>query len=152
MKRFLFLLLLVSTATGCFSQNVQWAKRVIGFSSEYNNATLPLQYNAIQILGKPTRYPAFGSTACAWSAATEDNAASSEWIHVGYESPMQVQQIVIAENYNAGCVVRVDLVDEAGVEHLIYENATPQPLTVTGRWNYILQIEPAIKFHPYESR
>lgn len=137
MKRFLFLLLLVSTATGCFSQNVQWAKRVIGFSSEYNNATLPLQYNAIQILGKPTRYPAFGSTACAWSAATEDNAASSEWIHVGYESPMQVQQIVIAENYNAGCVVRVDLVDEAGVEHLIYENATPQPLSVTGRWNYI---------------
>lgn len=136
MKRFLILLLIILTTTACFSQTVQWAKRIIGFSSEYSNSSVPLQYNAVQVLGKPTRYPAFGGTACAWSPSTEDNAVS-EWIHVGYESPIQVQQVIIAENLNAGCVVRVDLVDEAGEQHVIYENAAPQALPVNGRWNYI---------------
>jgi outer membrane protein OmpA-like peptidoglycan-associated protein len=145
MKKFLIFVLLVITATGCFAQAVQWAKQVIGFSSEYTNAGLPLQYNAIQILGKPTRYPAFGGTACAWSPATEDNAAASEWIQVGYESPMQVQQVVIAENFNAGCVVRVDLVDEAGTQHVIYENSAPQTPSVNGRWNYIFTDRTAYK-------
>lgn len=136
MKRFLFIFQLVLLTTSSFSQ-VQWANQVIGFSSEFSNASLPLQYNAIQVLGKPTRYPAFGGTACAWSPATENNTASSEWIHVGYESPMPVQQIVIAENLNAGCVVRVELIDDAGQQHVVYENLAPQPLTVNGRWNYI---------------
>ncbi|HET9054550.1 MAG TPA: flagellar motor protein MotB, partial [Cyclobacteriaceae bacterium] len=137
MKRFFILLLCMPPAFCCYSQSVQWAGKVIGFSSEYKNVDLPLLYNATQILGKPTRYPAFGSCACAWSPAIEDNAASAEWIHVGYESPMQVQQVVLAENFNAGCVTRVDLVDEAGVEHTVYENAAPAPLAVNGRWHYI---------------
>lgn len=145
MKRFLILLLLVFTTIGCFSQAVQWAKQVIGFSSESKNAVLPLQFNAIQILGKPTRYPAFGGTACAWSPATAENIASSEWITVGYETPMHVQQVVIAENVNAGCVIRVDLVDEAGEQHVIYENSAPQPITVNGRWSYIFTDRTAYK-------
>ena len=137
MKRPLIFFLLVVTALSCYSQSVQWAKQVIGFSSEYNNANLPLQFNAIQILGKPTRFPAFGSAACAWSPATEDNATSLEWIHVGYETPMHVQQVVLAENFNAGCLTRIELIDEYGERHLIYENTEPQSLSVTGRWNYI---------------
>lgn len=137
MKRFSILFFLILAATNSFSQTTQWATHVIGFSSEFKNAGLPLQYQAVQVLGKPTRFPAFGATACAWSPATEDNATSPEWIHVAYETPIQVQQVVIAENLNAGSVVRVDLVDETGEAHAIYENATPQPLTVNGRWNYI---------------
>lgn len=137
MKKFSASLLLVLITTCCFSQTVQWAKHVIGFSSEYNSADLPLQYNAVQILGKPTRYPVLGGTACAWSPSKDDNATASEWIQVGYENPSQVQQVVIAENFNAGCVVRVALFDEAGEQHTIYDNAAPEKLAVNGRWNYI---------------
>lgn len=145
MKRsFILFALLLITWCG-HSQTVQWAKRVVGFSSEYTNAALPLQYNAIQILGKPTRYPAFGSTACAWSPAGEDNAASAEWIHVAYESPIQIQQVVIAENFNAGCVTRVELVDETGSQHTVYDNSAPAPIPVNGRWNYIFMDRTAYK-------
>ena len=136
MKKFSPVLLLILITNSCFSQTVQWAKNVIGFSSEYVNADLPLQYNAVQILGKPTRYPIFGSTACAWSPSKEDNPAS-EWINVGYETPINVQQVIIAENFNAGAVVRVELFDEAGEQHTIYDNTAPTPLPGGGKWNYI---------------
>lgn len=130
-------MVLILTTTACFSQSPQWAKKVIGFSSEYNSINTPLQFNAMQILGRPTRYPAFGGTACAWSPATDDNTNSAEWIHVGYETPMQVQQVMIAENYNAGCIVRVDLLDETGTQHTVYDQPSPPSLPVNGRWNYI---------------
>lgn len=137
MKRLIFFFLLLILSVPAFSQSMQWAKNVIAFSSQYNDSGLPLQYNAIQILGKPTRYPVFGGTASAWSPALGDNANAFEWIHVGYETPAQVQQILIAENYNAGCVVRVELIDEAGQQHTVYDEPNPQSLIVNGRWNYI---------------
>lgn len=137
MKKLLFSALLVFLSIAGFAQNIQWAKRLIGFSSEYNDSNLPLQYNAIQILGKPSRYPVFGNTACAWSPASSENANAPDWIHVGYETPAQVQQVVIAENVNAGSVVRVELIDDAGQQHVVFDEPAPAPLPVNGRWNYI---------------
>ncbi len=117
-----------------FSQTtVQWASKVIGFSSEFT--ANPPQSAAHQILGKPTRFPVFGYTAAAWRPSQADNTAP-EWIHVGFQNTAAVQQILIAENENAGCITRVDLYDNSGTEHTIFKEENPEKSAQSGRWNY----------------
>src|SRR4051812_17774823 len=112
MRRYLllvfFALVLSSTA---FSQEVQWASKVLEFSSELT----PVQYSAKQVLGKPNVMPAGGQNPSAW---TPDKPKRKEFIKVGYDHPIQVQQIAIAESYNPSALSRVLLYDEAGTEHV----------------------------------
>src|SRR5689334_18763118 len=113
MRRYLFLALLASvlTSTASFGQEVQWASKVIEFSSELT----PVQYSAQQILGKPNVLPAGGQNPAAW---TPDKPKRKEFIKLGYSHPIQVQQIAIAESYNPSAIFRVLLYDEAGTEHV----------------------------------
>src|SRR5262245_37879171 len=104
--------------SGCFAvllfpvgaQQLQWASKVIEVSSE-----LPaIQYSAAQILGRPNVLPAGGQSPNAW---TPDKPRRKEWIKVGYDHPIEIQQVAIAESYNPGGLYRVLLYDEAGKEY-----------------------------------
>ncbi len=123
MRRYLILPFLVFVASSfTFAQEVQWASKVIEFSSQLT----PVQYSAQQILGKPNVLPAGGQNPAAW---TPDKPKRREFIKVGYEHPIQVQQIAVAESYNPSALYRVLLYDEAGVEHVARTlNPTPVPL------------------------
>jgi outer membrane protein OmpA-like peptidoglycan-associated protein len=103
------------------AQQVQWASRVIGYSSESVLPKMPKQYGAQQILGRPSKLPAVGSSACAWQPATEASL-TEEWIKVGYEKPMKIKQIAVAENSNAGCITRIYGYDANDREFLLYTN------------------------------
>src|ERR1044071_1162492 len=109
-------LLLVFSAlilvTSAFCQEVQWASKVLEFSSELT----PVQYSAEQILGKPNVLPAGGQNPNAW---TPDKPKRKEFIKLGYEHPMQVQQVAIAESYNPSGLYRILFYDEAGAEHVV---------------------------------
>lgn len=113
------------------AQQVQWASRVIGFSSEYVSAKTPRQFSAQQIIGKPNKLPNTGSSVCAWSPATEASI-TEEWIKVGYAKPMRIKQIAIAENFNAGSVSRIYGYDASDKEYLLYTN-TKDTTFVPGR-------------------
>ena len=106
------------------AQQVYWADSLLGFSSEYSSND-PMQFSAKQILGKPSRFPIFGSTANAWSPAT-DNSNNEEWIHVKYKTALQIQQIFVSENENAGCIVRIEIFDQLGVKQTVFDNSNPQ--------------------------
>jgi OmpA-OmpF porin, OOP family len=93
-------------------QTVQWASKVIGFSSELT----PTQYSAQQALGKPNVLPAGGQNPNAW---TPEKPRRSEWIKLGFANPMKIQQIAIAETYNPGALFKVYTYDEAGKEYLV---------------------------------
>jgi OmpA-OmpF porin, OOP family len=108
-----------------FSQTVQWADKVIEFSSELT----PLQYSAEQALGKPNVLPAGGQNPNAW---TPDKPKRAEFIKLGYSNPMQIQQIAVAESYNPGALLRVFLYDESGNEHLVH-TFTPMIVPLQGR-------------------
>src|SRR6478609_9696836 len=95
-----------------FSQTVQWASTVIEFSTELT----PIQYSAKQILGKPNAMPAGGQNPSAW---TPDKPKRREFIKVGYATPIQIQQIAIAESYNPSALYNVFVYDEKGAEHLV---------------------------------
>ena len=92
MKRFLLLLLALSALT-VQAQTVQWASRVIEYSSELT----PVQYSAQQILGKPDVLPAGGESPNAW---TPERAYKKEYIKVGFDNPIRIRQIAVAESFN----------------------------------------------------
>src|SRR3954467_12659246 len=92
-----FAFVLTSTA---FGQEVQWASKVLEFSSELT----PVQYSAQQALGLPNVLPAGGQNPNAW---TPDKPKRKEFIKLGYSHPIQVQQIAVAESYNPSGLYRV---------------------------------------------
>ncbi|MBL7863765.1 MAG: OmpA family protein [Cyclobacteriaceae bacterium] len=122
MKRSLLSLLVVLL---CVSQGqsqvVQWASKVIEFSSELT----PIQYSAQQALGKPNVLPAAGQNPNAW---TPDKPKRQEFIKLGFATPMQIKQVAIAESYNPSALFKVFAYDEAGTEHLLHSfNPGPSP-------------------------
>src|SRR5256885_7369116 len=49
---------------------------------------------------KPNKCPSTGDSPCAWSPATDfDQGTQEEWIKVGFDTPMKIQQVAIAQNY-----------------------------------------------------
>jgi outer membrane protein OmpA-like peptidoglycan-associated protein len=98
---------------------------VLEFSSELT----PVQYSAEQILGKPNVLPAGGQNPAAW---TPDRPKQKEFIKVGYDHPIQVQQIAIAESFNPSGLYRVLLYDEAGTEH-VARTLNPVAIPLQGR-------------------
>ncbi len=106
-------------------QTVQWASKVVDFSSQLT----PIQYSAQQALGVPNVLPAGGQNPGAW---TPDKPKRSEFIKLGYATPMQVQQIAIAESYNPGALYRVYVYDEAGNEYLV-NTFNPMSVPLQGR-------------------
>lgn len=124
LKKVLFLLLVISTST--LSSQVQWADTLIGFSSEFNYKTAPVQYRAKQTLGEPSILPSFGSSPCAW--ASDKPNGGSEWIEVGYTNPQQVAEIYINENYNAGAVKEVFLKDIDNKYHSVFIEKEVKPI------------------------
>ncbi len=115
---------LLSTAFA-HGQTVQWASKVIDFSSELT----PVQYSARQILGKPNVLPAGGQNPNAW---TPDKPKRKEFVKIGYDNPVQIKQIAIAESLNPSGLFKVFLYDEAGTEHLVH-SFNPMTIPLQGR-------------------
>ena len=100
MKNFntLFFILIFSFG---FSQQVQWANKVLKFSSDLGGK----QNGIKRILGKPDAFPQGGNSANAW---TPKNALDGkEVVEVEFEKPQTVKQIAIFENLNAGSVIKI---------------------------------------------
>lgn len=125
MIRYLSLVLFCIISGSVSAQNVQWASKVIEFSSELS----PLQYSTKQALNKPNVLPNGGENPNAW---TPKNPNRIEFIKVGFDQPQKVQQIAIGESYNPGAVSSIYVYDQAGNETQVY-TFNSRPLGETGR-------------------
>jgi outer membrane protein OmpA-like peptidoglycan-associated protein len=126
MKRFLLVLgLFVVCAASIKAQTVQWASKVIEFSSELT----PVQYSAKQALGKPDVLPAGGQSPNAWAP---DKPKRKEFLKLGFEKPISIRQIAIAESHNPSAIFRVLAYDEAGKEYVI-NTLNPMAVPLKGR-------------------
>jgi len=110
------------------AQQVQWADRIVGFSSQAGKNA----YSARQALGPPSKLPGAGDCGCAWSPARVDTEWGAdpnkpEYLKVGFAKPERVRQILLAENYRAGSVRRVWIYDAANTELLVYERLDKAP-------------------------
>ena len=118
-----------------YAQALQWASKVIEFSTELT----PVQYSAEQALGKPNVLPAGGQNPSAW---TPDRPKRKEFIKLGYERPMAIRQIAVAESHNPSALFRVLAYDEAGNEHVI-NTLNPMAVPLKGRMlNIFMELTP----------
>lgn len=122
----LFLISYITTAQKTF-----WASKVVAFSSEYSDAKTTKENRAIQALGKPSKLPLVGRSACAWQPLTQNNPLE-EFLIVSFDTLMPIQQVAIAENYGQGCIVRVEAFDEFDNLKLLWTNKNP-PSAETGK-------------------
>jgi outer membrane protein OmpA-like peptidoglycan-associated protein len=126
MKKFLLPVLLAQLLFAqAPAQVVQWASKVIGFSSELT----PVQYSAQQALGKPNVLPAGGQNPNAWAP---DKPNRKEFLTLGFDKPISIQQIAIAESHNPSALFRVLLYDESGKEYEV-STLNPQAVPLKGR-------------------
>ncbi len=109
-----------------------WASRVLGFSSEYRPAPYGSEYRAVQVLGEPNKFPDAGDSPCAWSPASADGHAE-EWIKVGFPAAVPLRQVIIAENFNPGAIVRVYAYDGGGKEYLLEDGSVLEADGARGR-------------------
>lgn len=136
MKRFLPPLLFVLTVfTSADAQTLQWASKVIEFSSELT----PVQYSAEQVLGKPDVLPSGGQSPNAW---TPDRPGRKEFIKVGFATPIAIRQIAVAESHNPSALFRVFVYDEAGNEYQV-NTLNPMAVPLKGRMlNLFMELTP----------
>ncbi len=126
MKRILLApIFVLSFLVSARAQTLQWASKVIEFSTELT----PVQYSAQQALGKPDVLPAGGQSPNAW---TPDKPKRKEFLKLGFAKPMNVRQIAIAESYNPSALYRVLLYDEAGKEY-VANTVNPMVVPLKGR-------------------
>ncbi|MFZ6000914.1 MAG: OmpA family protein [Bacteroidota bacterium] len=99
-----------------YSQEVQWASKVIDFSTELTS----VQYSAEQALGKPnsmsSKKESGGQNPNAW---TPDKPKRKEFLKLGFAHPIQIQQIAIAESHNPSALYKLSLYDETGNEYVV---------------------------------
>lgn len=124
-RHLLTFLLSIAAIISVNGQSIQWASEVLDFSSELT----PIQYSAQQILGKPNVLPAGGENPGAW---TPDRANKKDFIKVGFETPINIRQIAIAESYNPTAIFRVLVYDENGTEYEV-NTFSPKPVPLKAR-------------------
>ncbi|CAG5002832.1 Peptidoglycan-associated lipoprotein [Dyadobacter sp. CECT 9275] len=113
------------------AQNVLWADKVLGFSSEFRPLIYGSGYRTKQILGAPNKLPAYGDSPCAWSPADPDGY-NEEWIKVGFEKAIPLKQVAVGENFNPGAIYKIYGYDTSGKEYLLTENK-PGPVAEKSR-------------------
>lgn len=136
MKRLLsIIVILLAISYGASAQVVQWASKVLDFSSELTHA----QYSAQQALGKPNVMPAGGDNPNAWMP---DKPNRKEFLRLGFDKPMSIKQIAVAESFNPSGLYRILVYDEAGKEYEI-STFNPMAIPMKGRMmNFFLEPTP----------
>jgi len=118
-----FIILVINSIT--YGQDIQWASKVLRFSSELTDT----EYSSKQLLGEPNVHPSGRESPNAW---TPDRENKNESITVGFEKPMKVRQIVIAESYNPSAISIIHLLDTKYKKRLSVE-FDPKQLSVESR-------------------
>lgn len=129
MRGFTFFIFLILPFLSASAQDVQWAGRVLEASSERGYQ----QFSAEQALGRPDVSPGTGENPNAWMPLRDNR---EDYIKVGFERPMRIRQIVIAETYNPGAIYQVFIYDRSDNEFLV-NTFVPRPVELESRMQYI---------------
>lgn len=95
----------------------QWAVSATA-SSAWDDAKDQQGYSAWQATGKPN-VERYGDAQEAWAAKTSDGGI--EWLKLDYATPVHAAAVRIRQNQKPGVVVKIELIDEAGSAHTIWE-------------------------------
>jgi hypothetical protein len=112
----------------------QWATDATA-SSSYNDATGDAGWSAKQATGAPN-VDHYSDDGHAWAPKTPDGGI--EWLDLKYARPVHASEVRVRESAGSGAVVKVELFDEAGAAHTIWQGNDE-----TKELNYLI-----LKFKP----
>ena len=114
----------------------QWASEATA-SSSYNDAQGDAGWSPKQATGAPN-VDKYSDDGHAWAPKTPDGGI--EWLDLGYLKPVHAAEVRVRESMGSGAVIKVELFDEAGAAHTIWQGVDP-----TKDLNYLI-----LKFKPTE--
>lgn len=109
------MIVLLFIANFSYSQQIQWASKIIDFSSEW----APKQNSAKQILGEPNAYPQAGEHPSIWIPGV---LGAKAYVKVSFDSAQFVRQVAIVETLRPGYIDEVFLYDEKDKEYSVYKS------------------------------
>jgi hypothetical protein len=112
----------------------QWASDATA-SSSYNDAQGDAGWSAKQATGAPN-VDKYSDDSHAWAPKTQDGGI--EWLDLKYANPVHAAEVRVRESMGSGAVIKVELFDEAGAAHTIWQGVDP-----TRELNYLI-----LKFKP----
>jgi outer membrane protein OmpA-like peptidoglycan-associated protein len=119
MKRLVFFVLLLSSMlTPVAAQNMhfQWASKIVWPSQNTNSVTNTI----VNTLGSPDAWPLGIDHKDAWQVNLKDvNPA----IRVGFNKAQAIRQVIVLENFNAGAIKNISLLDTLGKRYPVYSKA-----------------------------
>ena len=128
-KKFIFSFLILLMSLSTVAQEVQWASKVMEFSSQTKKDIPGPYFSNQQILKAPNVLPVGGYHPNAWMPATSEGR---ETIKVGFKNPQRIRQIIIAESYNASAIKEVYIYDFQDYPYLVYSQV-PSLIAQNGR-------------------
>jgi len=99
--------------------NGQWAsgsEASSTYSSDKKNRESG--WHEFQMTGKPNTEN-YSDDSRAWASADADKGL--EWVKLSYEKPVYASEIRIRQNYNPGAIIKIELIDENGKSHTVWE-------------------------------
>ncbi|MDH5398881.1 MAG: OmpA family protein [Cyclobacteriaceae bacterium] len=144
MKRLLTILFFLFSMGPLYAQQVFWADTVLEVSSErklshHYSMLHPNAYKARMVLGKPNIMPGNEGTGKVWMPRSSNE---EDYIKVGFNQPIKVKQVVIAETHNITAIAGLYLYTVSGKEIHI-ENFRPRTLPLPGRLLHVFIDETA---------
>ncbi len=130
-RKIILLAVLIITAIHAQAQDqdTEWVSTILEASSELT----PREYSAEQIMGKPDVTPETGESPNAWMPFRDDR---EEYVKVGFQRPIKIRQIAIAESLNPGSIYQIFLYDRSDNEFLI-NTFDPRPVDLKSRMLHI---------------
>ena len=136
MKKLYYLGLFFFLIQPAFGQETEWASKVLNASPSYRDGFLFKpglrygEYPAERLLGPPNVLPGnSGDSPNAWVPKKPDREV---FVKVGFDRPMKIQQIAIAESRNPGALYQVFCYDSSDKEYLV-ATLDPAPINTEGR-------------------
>ena len=111
----------------------QWAASAVASSTYATDkdsaATAPYTPNTVTGAPDVERY---GDSGNAWATETADKGI--EWLEVKFANPVQATELRVRQNYWPGAIIKLELLDEAGARHTIWQGLDEQKYDGTIAW------------------
>jgi hypothetical protein len=103
----------------------QWAASATASSTYAGDkaptATTP--YSPSKATGAPD-VEHYGDNGLSWAPETEDKGI--EWLELKFARPVKATEIRIRQNYGPGAIIKIELIDDAGAKHAIWQGVDDQ--------------------------
>lgn len=107
----------------------QWASEATA-SSSYNDAQGDAGWSPKQATGAPN-VGKYSDDQHAWAPKTQDGGI--EWLDLKYPKAVHASEVRVRESLGSGAVIKIELFDEAGAAHTIWQGVDP-----TKELNYLI--------------